>query len=96
MDNITIYLGDKGWCGVDFTGQVQDRDNWKVIVNVVDSSGSINYLVSGRQKTEAGRMLLGRKCCILHDTWNDERKAKRADRHWGQCRDLFGVSLKNY
>jgi hypothetical protein len=30
-----MYLRDKGWCGMDWTDQAQDSDQWRALVNVV-------------------------------------------------------------
>jgi hypothetical protein len=35
VDNIKLDLGEKGWCGVDWTCLAQDRDKWKALVNAV-------------------------------------------------------------
>jgi hypothetical protein len=35
VDNITMYLRDIGWCGVDRIDLAQDRDQWRALVNVV-------------------------------------------------------------
>jgi hypothetical protein len=35
VENIEIDLGGTGWGGVDWIGLVQDRDEWRVLVNVV-------------------------------------------------------------
>jgi hypothetical protein len=34
-DNITIYLLEIGWGGVDWIGLAQDRNKWRALVNVV-------------------------------------------------------------
>jgi hypothetical protein len=35
MDNIKIYLGEEGWCDVDWIGLAQDRNRWRALVNAV-------------------------------------------------------------
>jgi hypothetical protein len=35
VDNIIMDLGEIGWGGVDWIGQVLDRYRWKTLVNVV-------------------------------------------------------------
>jgi hypothetical protein len=35
MDNIKMGLIEIGWGGVDWIGLAQDRDKWRVLVNVV-------------------------------------------------------------
>jgi hypothetical protein len=35
VDNIKMDLGEIGWGGVDWIGQGQDRDKWRVLVNSV-------------------------------------------------------------
>jgi hypothetical protein len=35
MNNIKMDLGEIGWCGVDWIGLAQDKDQWRVHVNAV-------------------------------------------------------------
>jgi hypothetical protein len=35
VDNITMYLGEVGWGGVDWIGLAQDRNRWRALVNPV-------------------------------------------------------------
>jgi hypothetical protein len=35
MDNITMYLKEIGWDGVDWIDMAQDRDQWRALVNTV-------------------------------------------------------------
>jgi transposase len=35
VDNIKIYLRDIGWVGMDWIDLVQDRDQWRALVNMV-------------------------------------------------------------
>jgi hypothetical protein len=35
VDNIKMDIGKLGWGGVDWIGLTQDKDEWKVLVNVV-------------------------------------------------------------
>jgi hypothetical protein len=35
VDNIKIELTKKGWDGVDWIDLVQDRDQWRVLLNMV-------------------------------------------------------------
>jgi hypothetical protein len=34
-DNIEMYRGEIGWCGVDWIGLAQDTDRWRALVIVV-------------------------------------------------------------
>jgi hypothetical protein len=35
VDNIRMYLGEVGWCDVDWIGLVKDRNRWRDVVNSV-------------------------------------------------------------
>jgi hypothetical protein len=35
LDNIKLYLGERGWGGVDCIGLAQDRDRWRALVKAV-------------------------------------------------------------
>jgi hypothetical protein len=35
VDNIMMNLGEVGWGGVEWIGQVKDRNRWKALVNSV-------------------------------------------------------------
>jgi hypothetical protein len=35
VDNIIMYLRDRGWDGVAWIDRAQDRDQWRAIVNTV-------------------------------------------------------------
>jgi hypothetical protein len=35
VDNIKMYLREIGWCGMDWIHLVQDRDQWRGLVNMV-------------------------------------------------------------
>jgi hypothetical protein len=35
VDNIKMDLREKGWDGMDWIGLVQDRDQWRALVNMV-------------------------------------------------------------
>jgi hypothetical protein len=35
VDNIKMDLTDIGWCGVDWIDLAQDRDQWRILVNMV-------------------------------------------------------------
>jgi hypothetical protein len=35
VDNITVDLGEVGWCDVDWIGLAQDRNRWRALVNSV-------------------------------------------------------------
>jgi hypothetical protein len=35
VDNTTMYLGEIGWDGLDWTGLAQDTDQWRALVNAV-------------------------------------------------------------
>jgi hypothetical protein len=35
VDNVKMYLGEMGWCGVDWISLAQDRDIWRAVVNAV-------------------------------------------------------------
>jgi hypothetical protein len=34
-DNIRMDLRERGWCGMDWIDQAQDRDQWRALVNTV-------------------------------------------------------------
>jgi hypothetical protein len=40
VDNIRMDLGEVGWCDVDWISLAQDRNRWRVVVNLV-----LNYRV---------------------------------------------------
>jgi hypothetical protein len=33
VDNIEVYLGEIGWCGLNWIGSIQDRNKWRALVN---------------------------------------------------------------
>jgi hypothetical protein len=35
VNNIKMYLGEIGWCDMDWIDLAQDRDKWRAIVNTV-------------------------------------------------------------
>jgi hypothetical protein len=35
MDNIKMYLRERGWDGMDWINLAQDRNQWTVLVNMV-------------------------------------------------------------
>jgi hypothetical protein len=35
VDNIKMYLRERGWGGIDWIDVAQDRDQWRVLVNAV-------------------------------------------------------------
>jgi hypothetical protein len=35
VDNIKIYLGEIGWCGMNWIGLAQDRGRWRALVDAV-------------------------------------------------------------
>jgi hypothetical protein len=35
MNNIKMYLGEIGWCGMDWIDLAQNRDQWRALVNTV-------------------------------------------------------------
>jgi hypothetical protein len=48
VDNIKIDLKEIGWDGVDWIDQVQDRDQWRALVNTVMNFGFHKMLGSSR------------------------------------------------
>jgi hypothetical protein len=35
VDNIKMYLGETGLCGMDWIDVAQDRDQWRILANTV-------------------------------------------------------------
>jgi hypothetical protein len=52
VDNVKIDLVDRGWGGVDWIGLAQDRDKWRVLVNVIMNFGGRSVgIVRSRTQT---------------------------------------------
>jgi hypothetical protein len=45
VDNIKVFVREIGCCGIDWIELVQDRDQWRALVNTVMNLGSFLKLV---------------------------------------------------